>query len=346
MAEQVFQRGLLVQLAGLGDLVMALPAIDALLARYPDTAWTLLTRPPQAGLLEGRDIEVVTMPWPPATAALPTQLSTLMSLRKRRFSMALHLYSPASTRGAWAIRALFGLIGADRTVGRVRDDQSIFDTSWDESQISSRHETDLNLALLSTLDIDAPYTPPAVTVASGVTDNIRNLLQGSFPAQPPLAVLFSGGARPTRHWPVENYMALIRYLRRQGMGVCIVGGRSEMAEAEQMASGDPQVISLAGKLSLSELAALIGQAKIYIGNDSGPSHLAAAVGTPAVVLFGPGDAERYAPRGRSEVRIARFGVDCAPCYLQHCSHHTCMRSLTVDAVRAEVDAVLAGVPAA
>lgn len=91
-----------------------------------------------------------------------------------------------------------------------------------------------------------------------------------------------------------------------------------------------------------ELEALLKHAAIYIGNDSGPSHLAAAVGVPCVVIFGPGDSERYCPRGKNTVQIVRHSVDCAPCYLEHCSHHTCMRSLQFDTVKGKIDEIISG----
>lgn len=334
------RRGLLVQLAGLGDLVMALPAIDALLNHYPNTEWTLLTRPAQAKLLADRDIHVVTMPWPPKLDIFLQQISTLRHLREQHFDLALHLYSTGSKKGEWAIRTLFSVIHAGLSVGRVNGGQSAFDVNWDEAKISSRHEVDLNLGLLSTLNISASSAPPVVCVAADQSAQINKRLVDVFPDNTSLAVIFAGGARKTRYWPIENYIEVIRYLRALNMGVCIVGSSEQVEDAVQMSKGDPLVVDFSGRLELPELAALMKKSKIYIGNDSGPSHLAAAVGVPSVVLFGPGDLGRCCPRGMGSVRIARFSVDCSPCYLEECSHHTCMRSLTVEAVKQQIDSTL------
>jgi ADP-heptose:LPS heptosyltransferase len=337
-----FRRGLLVQLAGLGDLVMALPAIDALLDHYPDTDWTLLTRPAQARLLEGRNIHVVTMPWPPKVLCFRQQFSTVWQLRRCRFDLVLHLYSAGSKKGEWAIRTLFKGIHAGLSIGRVNEGQALFDINWDESQLASRHEVDLNLWLLSALDITPPYAVPVVNVSGEVSARVGQHLASVFSNAVPLAVIFAGGARRTRHWSIGNYMQIIHYLRSLNMGVCIVGGSQQTVDAMQMSADDPLVINFTERLELPELAALMQKSKIYIGNDSGPSHLAAAAGLPSVVLFGPGDADRYCPRGEKSVRVARFEVDCSPCYLEQCSHHTCMRSLSVDMVKAEIDATLSG----
>lgn len=335
-----FRRGLLVQLAGLGDLVMALPAIDALLNHYPNTEWTLLTRPAQAKLLADRDIHVVTMPWPPKLNIFLQQISTSWYLREQHFDLALHLYSTGSKKGEWAIRALFSGIHAGLSIGRVNEGQALFDVNWDEAKISSRHEVDLNLGLLSMLEITTSLAPPVVNVTADQSTQINKRLVGIFPDNTPLAVIFAGGARRTRHWSIENYIEVIHYLRALDMGICIVGDSEQVEDAVQMSTGDPFVVDFSGKLELPELAALMKKSKIYIGNDSGPSHLAAAVGVPSVVLFGPGDLDRCCPQGTGSVRIARFSVDCSPCYLEECSHHTCMRSLTVEAVKHQIDSML------
>jgi ADP-heptose:LPS heptosyltransferase len=335
-----FRRGLLVQLAGLGDLVMAMPAIDALLDHYPDTKWTLLTRPAQARLMEGRNVHVVTMPWPPKMHCFWKQLYTVWHLRRCRFDLALHLYSTASKKGEWAIRALFRGIRAGISIGRVNKEQVLFDVNWDESQLTSKHEVDLNLGLLSVLDMAPPYTVPTINVFENMSARVEQHLASVFSDEMPLAVIFAGGARRTRHWPIENYMEVIHYLRSLNMGVCIVGSSEQSEDTMQMSADDPLVINFAGRLELPELAALMKLSKIYIGNDSGPSHLAAAVGVPSVVLFGPGDVDRHCPRGEGPVRVACFKVDCSPCYLEQCSHHTCMRSLTVEMVKAQIEETL------
>jgi len=336
------KKGLLVQLAGLGDLVMALPAIDALLEYYPEVQWTLLTRPSQEELLADRMADVVTMSWPPKATSILKQVSVIWQLRKRCFDLAVHLYSPASKKGELAIRALFEGIKPGFSAGRVKNRQAIFDINWDEKASAFRHETDLNLAFLSCLNISASPAVPVLEPPQASLVRMKYLIASYFPDGMPFATVFPGGARSTRHWPTENYIEVARYLRSLGMGVCVVGGHKEFADGERIHDGNEFVFNLAGKLGLLELEALLKQATIYIGNDSGPSHLAAAVGVPCVVIFGPGDSERCCPRGKNTVRMVRHAVDCAPCYLEYCSHHTCMQSLQFDAVKEKIDEIISG----
>jgi len=336
------KKGLLVQLAGLGDLVMALPAIDALLEYYPEVQWTLLTLPSQEELLADRMADVVTTSWPPKFTSIPEHISVIWQLRKRCFDLAVHLYSPASKKGELAIRVLFGGIKPSLSAGRVKNGQDIFGINWDEKASVFRHETDLNLAFLSCLNISVSPAVPVLEPPQATLVRMKHLLASHFPDGMPFAAVFSGGARSTRHWPIENYIEVARYLRALGMGVCVVGGHQECADGERIHDGDDLIFNLAGQLGLLELEALLKQAAIYIGNDSGPSHLAAAVGVPCVVVFGPGDSERYCPRGKNTVQMVRHAVDCAPCYLEHCPHHTCMQSLQFDAVKGKIDEIISG----
>jgi ADP-heptose:LPS heptosyltransferase len=114
----------------------------------------------------------------------------------------------------------------------------------------------------------------------------------------------------------------------------VIGGRAEARAGQLITKSGMQTLNLAGRLSLHELAALLSKASLYIGNDSGPTHLAAALGVPCIALFGPGDVERFAPRGNGVIRILQQKVHCSPCYRTWCSHHTCMRSLTFESVLA------------
>jgi len=340
MTNPRLKRGLMLQLAGLGDLIMALPSIDELLQAYPDTEWTMLTRPEQAELLLDRDIRVKTMHWPPDATCFVQQVSTIWQLRQCHFDLVINLYSLGSKKGEWAIRSLLFIIGAGLSLGRVSDGKLVYDINWDESQAFAKHEIDLNLGLISMLGVQATQNIPVVKVSEKSLRQVKKYLVSKFSRSEKFAVVFAGGARRTRYWGIEKYSELIKYLLSLDLKVCIVGGESQSEDASQMTNDLESVANFTGQLSLQDLSALIQQSTIYIGNDSGPSHLAAAVGTPTVVIFGPGDVERYCPRGKSEIRVARFAMDCSPCYLESCSHHSCMHFLTFDMVKKHVDAIV------
>lgn len=340
MADSIFQqlhqskRGLLVQLAGLGDLIMALPAIDSLQASLPHIRWTMLTRAPQCELMVERMAQVETMAWPPNGANFVQAMTTIMKLRRQQFDFAIHLYGVRSTMGALAMKALFLGIHPRLSIGRVATKSlRLFDVNWEEAHCPSLHEVDLNQALVQSLGVPTIAKEPALLPKEASLHRVAMILEAAvgFPKQ--FVVIFPGGARPTRRWPTTNFRVLATSLSDLGLGVCVVGGQDDYASAQLIAgSAGSKGINMAGLLSLQDLAALLSTCVGYVGNDSGPTHVAAALGTPCVALFGPGDVGRYGPRGSGPIRIIRHQVECSPCYLTSCSHHTCMRSLTLEEV--------------
>lgn len=117
-------------------------------------------------------------------------------------------------------------------------------------------------------------------------------------------VVHPGSGSPAKNWPVERYVEVVRRLREKGREVVLVLGEADAAEAVVLAREVPELAVLSG-LTLVELAATLSECAAFLGNDSGITHLAAAVGLPVVALFGPSNADVWAPRGRGGVRVLR-----------------------------------------
>jgi heptosyltransferase-2 len=117
-------------------------------------------------------------------------------------------------------------------------------------------------------------------------------------------VVHPGSGSPAKNWPVERYVEVVRRLRDNGREVVLVLGEADAAAAARVAREVPELAVLTG-LTLVELAATLSECAAFLGNDSGITHLAAAVGLPVVALFGPSNADVWAPRGRGGVRVLR-----------------------------------------
>lgn len=117
-------------------------------------------------------------------------------------------------------------------------------------------------------------------------------------------VVHPGSGSPTKNWPVERYLEVVRRLRSRGQEVVVVLGEADVVPAAALAREEPELARLDG-LTLLELAATLAECSAFLGNDSGVTHLAAAVGLPVVALFGPSDADTWAPRGRGGVKVLR-----------------------------------------
>jgi heptosyltransferase I len=142
------------------------------------------------------------------------------------------------------------------------------------------------------------------------------------------AVLLPGTNWVTKRWPVEKFAAMVQPLRQRfGLASVVAGGSDEIELAKQI----PADVNAVGKTSLRELVALLERAELVIANDSGPMHIAAALGKPLVSVFGPTNAVRTGPWGRMESVIS-VEIPCRPCYSRQCSHISCMKFLEIEPV--------------
>jgi lipopolysaccharide heptosyltransferase II len=163
----------------------------------------------------------------------------------------------------------------------------------------------------------------------------------------PLLAIHPGAGWETKRWPAEKFAEIAR---RFAGAVVVVGSASErqLAAGVVDVAGSPHkpVLNLTGETSLKQLAALLGAADVVVSNDSGPMHLAAAMGTPVVALFGPSDPRRYGPL-IAEARVLRVDLPCAPCGQvrlppERCRGHVpdCMDGISVAMVVAAADQLL------
>lgn len=132
------------------------------------------------------------------------------------------------------------------------------------------------------------------------------------------AALYVGSTWPSKRWLVESTARFCAALSERGLGVLLVGGRSDAPFARAVvAAGATTAVNAAGRLTLREVVAVMERAALAVGPDSGPMHIATAVGTPVVALFGPTSPARSGPWGCSHL-VVRAEVPCMPCYLRRC----------------------------
>jgi heptosyltransferase-2 len=151
---------------------------------------------------------------------------------------------------------------------------------------------------------------------------------------------------PAKRWPAASFSTLARALREDGVDVVVVGTEDTRPVEDEIAALVP-VVRAAGRTDLVRLAALLARADAVVANDTGPMHLAAAVGTPVVALFGATDPEISGPRG-APATVLRNLVPCAPCFLRECPvpGHPCLAGIAPERARAAVLDALAAPRAA
>jgi len=350
---------------GLGDLLFAMPALAALQRAYPDAAITLLGTPVAAELLRGQQLphEVVVLPSipgvRPATAAEPEDPARrdrfVAELRQRHFDLAVQLHG-----GGDNSNPLLLAIGARHTVG------SRTDTSAElERSIPYRiyqHEMLRGLELAGLAGAAPVALEPHLTPTPTARRKARAMLHESVePGRRPLLVLHSGASDPRRRWPGESFAELATRAAAGGMRLRVVGAQEDAAAAEHIvraareADGHVDAESLVGAIALDELAAVLELADVVVGNDSGPRHLAAAVGAPTVGIFWVGNALSAAPLTRARHRVLLgWATHCPICGrdttrvdVARCRHDpSFVAGVEVDEVAAEVADLMATNPPA
>ena len=186
-------------------------------------------------------------------------------------------------------------------------------------------------------EISAPWLQIPETVRVNIAARYPSCTNGR-------AVLAPGATQPTRCWPEEHFARLARLLAADRYAVYILGGVTEKDLSERIAraAGSPNVVSVAGKLAIVESMELIRQSVVVVANDSAPVHMASAMGTPTVALFGPTlPSFGFAPLAPGSRVIERSGLSCRPCTVYGSSYcpvgtHECLRSITVEEVRAAI----------
>lgn len=206
-----------------------------------------------------------------------------------------------------------------------------------------RHEIDVNYQIIEPLlRNNETMIQPVLLVAeehrTWAEQYIGQHALGSF------AMLHPAARKPLKRWPIEHYTALAeRLYREKGWNVVLVGMGEDMDTLSRIATATSVPVHLLVDKPLLHVAALAERAQLFVGNDSGPMHIAAAVGAPAVGLFGPGSPELFAPVGVHATFI-HHKLHCNPCDQVHCVYpeNPCMKRISVEEVLAVSEQIRSG----
>ena len=309
----------------IGDAVMSLPILRAIRRARPEDPLAVLARPGPAAIYraEGSADRVR------VGSGSIRDVLTLRGLRAREVWLL-----PNSFRSA-----LFAFLsGTPERIGYDTDRRGPLLTHTLPFPPRTSHQLRDYDALLESRGIPPDTEAPRLPIPTEAARRAgRALAEAGLASDRPLALLAPGAAFGwTKRWPAERYGRLADILFERGFARGVVIGPDERDLAIQVAGGarDP-LPALGADLDPVELAALLARARVVITNDSGPMHLAAAVGTAVVSFFGPTDPGRTSPAG-SPFRILDRHVFCSPCYLKECPYgHECMKEISAeDALRA------------
>ncbi len=296
-------RILIVRLSAIGDCLHTLPVLCALREKMPKAFLTWVVEGRSGDLLREHaaldELVIVPRGWL-KSPRLVWQLR--QKFRQLRFDIAIDVQGlTKSAVAAW-------LSGAPRRIGmKGIDGREV--SPWLNNVLvepKSRHVVDRNLELLAPLGI----TPSAVQFGvprTSFEESRADQIVTTAELTTGFAVINPGAGWPSKLWPAERFAAVARFLGHdRGLPSLVVwAGAKERAMAEAIAAASEGHALMAPPTSLTELAALVRRARLFVSSDTGPLHLAAAVGTPCVALFGPMPAERNGPYGLGHVAVQK-----------------------------------------
>jgi heptosyltransferase II len=314
----------------IGDSVMAIPLMRALRRAHPGDRLTILARRGPAAVFraEGSADLILT------GSGL---LMDALALRRARFDEAWSL--PNSFRAA-----LIPFLGGVRErIGYATDRRSALLTHTLPAPPPTHHQLRDYDALLSSRGIEPDLEAPRLVLQPAAARSAAKALAAAgISFERPLILLSPGAAfGGTKRWPPERFGQLADRLSEKGFACAVVIGPAERDLAARVtAASHGRLPTLGADLDPAELAATLARAQLLVSNDSGPMHLAAAVGTPVVAFFGPTDPGRTAAVGSASRILDRY-VFCSPCYLKTCPYgHECMKEITVESALRAVEEVL------
>ena len=345
---------LLIQLGDIGDVVLTIPCIRALRETYPQARIIVAAWDKAAELLED-------CPWLDQIIAvakrsrslweeLRFQMDFFRNLRSLHCDLAIDLRT--GTRGA--IMAF--LSGAAQRIGFYAEDGKLWRNRLFTSLLQREYTPDLHVAdyllcLLEAFGIAAEQRIPELAVAADKQEKIRVLCEeAALPRDKKIVAVQPFSLWQYKEWGTEKYIALIQWLVAEyGVAVLVTGSAAERERAEEIVRNcGAGCYNFAGKTSIASYAALLQKCQLFIGVDSAGLHIAAAVGTPTVGIFGPSSPVSWAPMGGKHI-VVQKKMSCVPCREKGCSNSeksSCLDELTLEEVRGRMDSHLRSNPVA
>jgi heptosyltransferase-2 len=348
------RRILVLQLADLGDVLLSSPFLRELRRHRPDAWIGLVVQPSMSSVVARCPYIDEVIPfrwrsfkdWGTAFSGHPRwwfQAAWLSArkLWKHQVDMAISLRWNNDAPQAAALTLMYASGARERVGYRENPHHRIPCRMTDINRLITRgpvrsylrHEVELQMEILSSLGAAPSDTQVEIWTGQEDEDFARDVLgRAGLLKASPLVAIAPGAAWSFRRWPEDRFIALARWLQEDYEArIIILAARSELALTRRIERGlvQSQTLNLAGQTTIMQMAAVLRRCRLFIGNDSGPVHLAAGVGVQVVGFYGPGEYERFRPWGAQHEAI-RVGLPCSPCS-QDCAFNDprCIRGISL-----------------
>lgn len=359
-------RILLIRLRSLGDVVLMTPLLEvikqvhskaflAVLVEHPFSE-VLYKHPSVNQLLELRSSKSVPLPAPPAESGsmtcssrieLHSRIEALRFLRQARFEVVWNLHGGTTSAGLTALSGARFRIGSAQFRHR-RAYNVLIPSTGDLLGRQKHHTVEGTLAwfdwLYGNSQTEVRSSPPLTLVVdemsrSGAQEKLK--AAGVNP-QKPYVVIQPAAVFETKEWLADRFAAVADFIVTRGFQVVLTGSSLERPRLERVQSHAQTALAILSELDIRELISVIAGAVFYLGNDSGPAHLAAALKKPSVILFGSSNSVAWGP-WKNDGRVVQNPYDCNPCPGYRClkfKEPECIKSITVDQVKRAVEQIL------
>lgn len=319
---------LVIKLRYIGDVLLTTPFLHVLRQGFPDARVTMLVNPGTEDVLR-YNLDVSEVICLPPTGIIP-QFQFCRGLREHRFDCVVDLTD--GDRSAFisfvtGARLRIGFNHEGRLRGRLYSHRV-------NASYGAMHMIEYHAMAFSSLGLPIQGGEPTLPLSSEDHKRAHRILETLELDQKQWVIIHPAARYWFKAWPADRFAALGDVLYKRGFHVVLVGGQKEQfLETEILKTAKNPMASLIGKTSLLELAALMKHCRLFIGNDAGPMHMAAAVGCPVVALFGPSNPTVWRPRGKHAKTIYK-GLDCRECFHPGCSRgeQSCMKLIAVQEV--------------
>lgn len=321
---------LVVRLDSIGDVLLSEPAIAALRRRFPKARLDVAVGAAGRAVLDGHpginSLEYYEAPWHAAWRSegvswrqgVRPLLRTLSRFRRRGYDLVCEL------RGDYRDIAFAAFSGARARVGNGERGGGFLLTR-DVRPDPAWHHVEKAFAIASACGAEGAPESPQLYLSPADLE----MASGLLPPGRRYVAFHLGAGFATKCLPADRFAEAAAAVRSRDAIPVIVGGPGDATlEAEFKAAYGGPLIDLVGRLTVKQTAAVLGRCDLFVGNDSGPMHLAAAAGTPVVAAFGPSDAGAYHPWG-VPYRIVQMDLECRPCDFVNCEHaeNVCMTGI-------------------
>jgi len=306
-----FKNILIIKPSALGDIVLALPALSALRRNFPKAKISWLVKPEFAPLLENHphldeiipfDRVLLSKAWF-SPLAFRSLLLLIRQLRQSGFDALVDL------QGLFRTASLGWLSGCKKRFGmaNARELAILFYTSTVPLSSEWIHVVDHYLKIVQAMGASDLHVEFLLPRNHSAENSVAALLKSHSIETNDYVVFVPGSTDPYKRWPTDRFAILADRISSQfHLPIIATGSAFESDTIERLRSlAETRIINLAGRTSLAELVALLRSAKLVVSNDTGPGHIAAALGTPLVMMYSWSNPARIAPYGRTECMVAR-----------------------------------------